>query len=46
LLASNKEVATIESPPPSINILEFHIRSIFTDILKAPNTWKKVKSAN
>lgn len=36
LLASSKDVATISSPPQSIRSLEFHIKSIFTDMRKAP----------
>jgi len=38
LLASSIEVAISESPPALISILEFHIKSIFTDIRKAPHT--------
>lgn len=38
LLASSKDVSTASSPPPSMSILEFHIKNIFTDMRKAPYT--------
>lgn len=43
LLASSKDVATIASVPPSISILEFHIKWILTDIRSAPNIWISLK---
>uniref|UniRef100_A0A2P2PBT8 Uncharacterized protein n=1 Tax=Rhizophora mucronata TaxID=61149 RepID=A0A2P2PBT8_RHIMU len=36
LLASSQDVARVASPPPSISILEFHIKCILTDIRRAP----------